>query len=190
MVTTAGTGARGAECGRGFESGHPWHVLHVRSRCEKKALTYCGRHGIDTYLPLRHQTRTFQRRKVTTSLPVFPGYLFAAFPPDLRMAVLQSNMVARILVADDQVSLVRQLRQVDSALLVDPRLGAHPELVRGQHVRIIDGPFRGIEGVVESIPRPTRVFLNVTMIGQSIVVETAADQVELLDRKEWEARGP
>ena len=57
-----------------FETGHLWHVLHVRSRCEKKALHYCERFGIDSYLPLRQQTKTFQRRKVTTHIPVFPGY--------------------------------------------------------------------------------------------------------------------
>lgn len=174
-------GSEGGARPQGFESGHPWHVLHVRARCEKKTLNYCGRHGIDSYLPLRQQTKTFQRRKVTTFIPVFPGYLFATFPPELRTDVFRSNMVARILVADDQKTLTFQLRQVDTALQVDPHLGAHPVLVRGQRVRIIDGPFRGIEGIVQSTPKQTRVVLNVEMIGQSISVEVDADQLELAE---------
>lgn len=163
---------------KGFDSPDPWHVLHVRPRCEKKTRHYCFRFGIDSFLPLREQTKVYQRRKVTTRIPVFPGYLFATFPPELRTEVMRSNMVAHILPAGDQRTLSDQLRQVDSALQVDPCLGASHELARGQRVRITAGPFAGIEGVVQSMPRRTRVILNIEMIGQSIAVEVDASDIE------------
>jgi transcription antitermination factor NusG len=45
-------------------------------------------------------------------------------------------------------------------------------------VKIIAGPFMGVEGLVTRIASKTKVILNVDMIGQAIAVETEADFVE------------
>jgi hypothetical protein len=111
--------------------------------------------------------------------PRIPGYLFAAFPRNSAprsSGPTWSPHSGCGRPTDAHVSAPA----VDSALSVDPHLGAHPALARGQKVRIIAGPFRGIEGVVQSTPKQTRVVLNVEMIGQSIALEVDADQIELI----------
>ena len=101
-----------------------WHVLHVRPRCEKKLAEYCEVLRLSHYLPLRSETKIYQRRKVTVAKPVFPGYVFAAFDRDERQALLKTNNIVRILETDRQRILLHQLAQIRRALRVDPALTA------------------------------------------------------------------
>ncbi len=159
----------------------PWHVLHVKPRCEKKlAAQVGGRLGLASFLPLREETKIYQRRKVTVSKPVFPGYLFAAFTREQQLWVLKTNQVVRVLEVADQAGFLAQLDQVRKALEVDPTLGACEAFRTGQRVRIRAGPFQGIEGVVQVVRGQTRVVLNIELIGQAVPVEVETAALETL----------
>ena len=158
-----------------------WHVLHVRPRCEKKIAEHCLVHRVEHYLPLREETKVYQRRKVTVQKPVFPRYVFVTFNAEERASVLRSHHVVRILDVLDQQRLLGELEQVRLALTVDPTLKACEALERGRRVRIEGGPFQGLEGVVQSIKGRTRVLLNVEMIGQAVAVEADYDLLEPVD---------
>jgi len=155
-----------------------WHVLHVRPRCEKKAAAHCARLGLTVYLPLRERTCIYQRRKVTVEKPVFPGYVFAVFAPRNRVAVLRSRHVARILEVKDQARLEAELSQIRLALAIDRTLAAGDAYTTGQRVRIAGGPFRGLEGVVQTVRGGTRVLLNVEIIGQAVAVDAEKELLE------------
>lgn len=158
-----------------------WNVLHVKPRCEKKIGEYCSFHHIEFYLPLRGETKVYQRRKVTVSKPVFPGYVFASFSRDERELLLKSGNLARIIDVNDQAHFLWELDQIRKALFVDPTLGATEALKKGRLVRIVHGPFLGLEGLVDSVKNQSRVVLNVNMIGQGVFVDVEADMLELLD---------
>jgi transcription antitermination factor NusG len=158
-----------------------WFVLHVKPRCEKKMADYCAVHAIEHYLPLRQETKIYQRRRVTVQKPVFPGYVFTVFALPQRSDVLKSNTVVRILEVLDQKRLLDELAQIRMALGVDPTLKACSALRRGQRVRIEAGPFQGLEGIVQTLKGKTRVLLNVDMIGQAVAVEVDAELLETAD---------
>ena len=158
-----------------------WHVLYLRPRTEKKMAEYCSRHDLTHYLPLRNETKIYQRRKVTVSKPVFPGYFFASFDADSRLQLLKSNHIVRIFDVPFQRPLLHELAQIRRALRVDPTLGACTALQKGRQVRITGGPFTGIEGIVASLKANTKVCLNVDMIGQAVAVEVDRDLLEVID---------
>lgn len=158
-----------------------WHVLYVKPRCEKKVALHCAQVFLRYYLPLRKETKVFQRRRVTVEKAVFPGYLFAAFDWDDRVALLRSNMIVRILTPERQRRFIHELVQVNRVLRIDPTLGVAAKLKSGRAVRITGGPFCGIEGVVSSIKGSSRVRLNVEMVAQSLVVEVDREFLEVLD---------
>lgn len=158
-----------------------WSVLHVRPRCEKKMATYCRNQKFTHYLPLRNETKIYQRRKVTVEKPVFPGYVFVSYMADQRLLVLRSNIIVRILEIDDQDVFLHELDQIRKALLVDATLGSCDAFTEGRRVRILDGSFQGVEGVVQSVRGETRVVLNIDMIGQGVAVEVEMDYLEPLD---------
>ncbi len=142
---------------------------------------YCAYYDVETYLPLRSETKTYQRRKVTVEKPIFRGYVFAGIEDGQRETVLKSNNMVRIIDVGDQDAFLRELGQVRKALDIDPTLGATSAFTRGKHVRIIGGSFRGLEGVVTSVKGATRVVLNVNMIGQGVAVDADMDMLEPMD---------
>ncbi|MBU4198465.1 MAG: hypothetical protein KKG09_08795 [Verrucomicrobia bacterium] len=163
------------------DTGPPaWYVLHTRPRCEKKLEDYCRVYHLEHYLPLRKEVKVYQRRKVEVRKPLFPGYVFARFDCSQRVGVLRSRQVVRVLTVGDQAGFICEINQIRKALTIEPTLGACPALKRGARVRIVIGPFQGLEGVVSAFKGQTRVVLNVNLIGQGVPVEVTPDMLERL----------
>lgn len=158
-----------------------WYVLYLRPRCEKKLAEFCRKHGLTFYLPLREETKIYQRRKVTVEKPLFPSYFFSSFDSDGRLSLLKTNNVLRILEPSSKRHLLRDLAQVRRALEVDPTLSACSGLVEGRRVKILGGPFMGIEGTVTATKGRAKVCLNVDMIGRAVVVEVDREYLEATD---------
>lgn len=155
-----------------------WYVLYVKPRCEKKMAGYCGAHGVKFELPLREETKIYQRRKVTVLKPVFPGYIFLRFVPADTLIVLKSNLVVRILPIENQAQFVRELQQILQALAIDPTLDASSAFQTGRRVLIKSGPFQGVEGIVQVVKGRARVVLNVDIIGRALAVEVGIELLE------------
>lgn len=155
-----------------------WHVLYVKPRCEKKMAGYCGVHGIEFDLPLREETKIYQRRKVTVLKPVFPGYIFLRFPPADKLLVLKSNLTVRILSIENQTQFAGELQQIRQALAIDPTLDAAAAFQAGRRVLIKSGPFQGVEGIVQVVKGKTKVILNVDIIGRALAVEVGMELLE------------
>jgi transcriptional antiterminator RfaH len=158
-----------------------WHVIHVRPRCEKKLAEYCKVHDFPHYLPLRSETKVYQRRKVHVLKPVFPGYVFTAYDQERRVDLLKSNHVVRVIEVQAQSTFLDELGQVRRALEVDETLGACEAFTEGRQVRITSGSFQGIEGRVQKVKGGTRVILNVDMIGQGVALDVAMHELEPID---------
>jgi len=159
---------------------HNWKVLFVKPRTEKKVTEYCALYGLPFYLPLRAKTRVVQRRKVTFMLPVFPGYVFAKFPAEQRLQLQQTNLLVRILEPANPRRMLRDLVMVRRALRADPELKPSKPLSQGRMVRIIGGPFMGVEGRVARMAGTLKIVLNIDMIGRAISVTAQTNQIEVL----------
>ena len=164
-----------------YFTGMSWNVLHVRPRCEKKMNEFCRAQKLEAYLPLRRETKIYQRRKVTVEKPVFPGYIFVMFDRDGRLELLKTNNVVRVLEPGDEKLLIYQLEQIRKALAADATLGAVAALQKGRRVRITGGPFMGVEGLIHDLKGPAKVLLNVEMIGRAVAVEVERDFLELAE---------
>lgn len=157
-----------------------WKVLFVKPRTEKKVTEYCALYGISYYLPLCEKTHVVQRRKVTIRIPIFPGYVFVRLAPPQRLQLLQTNLLVRILEPDNPRRMLRDLVMVRRALRINPALTPVEPLTKGRLVRIINGPFMGVEGRVARLAGTLKVVLNIDLIGQAVSVTAETDQVEVL----------
>lgn len=157
--------------------GQEWVVVHSRPRCEKKVVQVCGQQGWFTYLPLRTKVHRYGGRERTFSSPLFPGYIFCVTPEAGKSFLRQNRYVANLLEVYDQQTLVDQLQQVRRALDTADSVEVMPYLEKGKTVRVLGGPFKGLEGVVARVKGKTRVIINVDMIQQAVAVEVDAAYV-------------
>jgi transcription antitermination factor NusG len=112
--------------------------------------------------------------------PLFPGYVFVRFRAEQRISLLQSGQIVRVLEVKDQAGFAGEIEQIRQALGADPALRACPAITTGMAVRITEGPFQGLEGIVVKSKGVARVVINVDMIGQGVAIEVDEDILECL----------
>jgi len=155
-----------------------WHLLYVKSRQEKLLADDLTAMGIASYLPIWHQVRYYGRRKITLELPLFPGYVFLLGSlEDAYMADRTKRVVSIIRVAN-QRQMEWELENIRAALAGDAELAPHPFLKEGMRVEVRSGPFRGLQGVIESRARADRLVLQVEMLARAVSLEIDASLLD------------
>lgn len=155
-----------------------WWLIHSRPRQEKQMAGWLEREGYGFELPLRSKVRVYPGKRVTFSHPIFPGYVFGAFPARVRQAVYGSGHAAAVIGVEDQGRLVRELGALRRALEAGLDLEACPFLRVGQRVRITGGKLSGLEGIVVRRAGRTRLILSVELLQRSVAVEIDPEWVE------------
>lgn len=176
-MTKAGAEQEGPESAQ-------WYACYTRARHEKAVERHLAGRGYETYLPLVERERQWKDRKKLVEFPLFPSYVFVRFPLGDVHEILTAPGVATIVrvegrplpIADEELENVRRFVAALAATGAEPEL--RPMVEEGQRVRVTDGPFRGVEGVVVERRGRRRVLVGLTAIRQGMEVDVAVDTVE------------
>jgi len=165
---------------------HAWYALRVRSRHEKKIAALLEQKGIEISLPLLQVTRQWSDRKKLIQVPLFRGYVFTCIPLQLkRFEVLQttgavafSGIAGKIKAIPDE-----QMYWLEKVLHAGEDIRPERDFPAGQRVRVIHGPWRGIEGIVQETRANARliIWFDALMQGMSVNMDVAL--LEPLNRK-------
>jgi transcription antitermination factor NusG len=163
-----------------------WYALSLRSRYEKKAHADLVSRGIESFLPLIEEVHVWSDRKKRVLEPLFRGYLFVRTDLRDRISILQAPGVIRFVQIGARLSSIPE-EQIDWVRII---IG-HPKSVQretflsdGERVRIIGGPFKGVEGIVLSVRGSTRVVLSLDCIAQSVSVEVSPVLIERIGARQ------
>lgn len=130
-----------------------WYAIQSTPNREAFAAANVERLGIETMLP-KLRKRSYRRGACGARIrPLFPGYFFARFVPAMRLdqvryalgvlRVVSSGRLA--LPVDDAIIEAIKARADDEGLI---EIGP-PRLRAGDRVRVEEGPFKGLLGVLE-----------------------------------------
>ena len=155
-----------------------WWVARTKSRQEKAlAWTMKGR-GMPYFLPLVARPQKCRGRMRSSIVPLFNGYLFFKGSKSDRYEALKSGRIAQLLEVENQSDLHRELATLALASANSMHLELCDFVKKGQRVRIVDGPFKGMEGIVKKHRNRARLVLNVEAIQQAASIEIALDQAQ------------
>lgn len=163
-------------------SGETWCVCHTRPRCEKKFAELLQAERIHHYLPLVTSVRRYGTRTKQFTKPLFAGYVFTRLAPEHRPRLGQQDLLARILPVDDEPRFLRQLEDVQRIVASGLEATLHPLLKRGNPVRVVGGPLRGLEGVIDDPTHPQGIILSVDVLQQGLLVKVPLEDLKLLPR--------
>jgi len=157
---------------------YPWWVVHLRSRQEKLASREAHLRNIPFFLPLYERVIRGPGRRRTSYLPLFAGYFFFRGGLEIRAEMLKTNLCVRVLDVPDQRALESDLLQIRKLQLAGLPLLPHPELKIGDVIRILEGPFRGISGIILNRRKRSRLVVAVRFIHRAVSVELPEESVE------------
>src|SRR5438067_1869182 len=126
-----------------------WLVCHTRPRCEKKFAALMQAERFDHYLPLVPSVRRYAKQIKRFTKPLFPGYVFAEVPAELKPRIYQRELLARVIRVLDESAFLRQLEAVKLVVASGFELTVMPLLTKGRRVKIVGGPLNGLEGFVD-----------------------------------------
>ena len=161
-----------------------WYAIWLRSHYEQIVARQLSAKGFETFLPEIATWSKSAGPKRSTRTPMFPGYLFVrgALDKERYLAMLQVRGIVRVLedgwsrltpIPPEEIEAIQQLAQAD--VIVSP----HAHLQQGDHVRVLEGPLTGVEGIfVQDNPSKGRLVVSVNMLGRSVAVDLDRATVE------------
>jgi len=151
----------------------PWFALQVRTRYEKNVASFLDGKGYEWFLPTYRSRKRWSDRIKESDQPLFPGYLFCRFDPQVRLPILKTPGLisivgsAKVPIPVDPEEILALRTLVSSGLRRQP----WPYLVAGQRVRIEYGALAGLEGIFLHEKGADRLVLSVTLLQRSIAAE-------------------
>ena len=152
-----------------------WYLVHTKPRQEKCALTNLEQQGYQCYLPTMPSERLRQGSLTLLDEPLFPRYLFIRLglgDTAKSWAPIRSTRGVSRLVkfgvepakVDD--GLIELLKARESAANDEPARLFNP----GERVRLITGPFAGIEGIYQMAEGERRVMVLIELMSKRVAV--------------------
>lgn len=151
-----------------------WWALYTKSRHEKKLVRRLHAMEAAFYCPMVPRRRQSQSGRVQVSFtPLLSGYVFLFGDDDCRRAALTTNCVCQSLLVTDTQQFVHDLRQIRQLIETGAPLTPETRLEQGMAVRVRQGPFAGIDGLVVKRHSQSRliVVLNYLQQGASVLLD-------------------
>jgi len=157
-----------------------WFVCHTKPRCEKKFAALLERETFPHSLPLVATERRYGNRIRRFTKPLFPSYVFARIDEPRRNRVFQQDLLVRLIHVDDEARFLAQLATIESLVASGLEATLHPLLRHGARVRIVSGPLKGVEGMIEDPRSPKGVVISMDVLQQGVLVAVPLADIKLL----------
>jgi transcriptional antiterminator RfaH len=160
-----------------------WSVLRIETGKELLAGRHLDARGITNYIPTYpHVRRWKDHAPQELQRALFPGYAFALFPDQRAQSLaLQSPSVYDILtISPGQPALLDEIEMNRIHAIGQHQGEPWQNIEPGQRVRILDGPFADVVGLLIRRRGSLRFVIAVPMLGQSASVEVDAWQLEAI----------
>ena len=159
-----------------------WYAAYTCAQHEKRVAAELGMREVEHFLPLYSSARRWKDRRVTLELPLFPGYVFVRLALRDRLRVLQIPSVVRLVGFSGQPTPLpdTEMEIMRSGLAQSSRAEPHPFLTVGRRVRIVAGPFAGLEGILKQKKGNLRLVVSLELIQRSMAVDVDAADVRAM----------
>jgi transcription antitermination factor NusG len=154
-----------------------WYILYTYPNLEKKICKELSRKRVETYLPLQKVIRQRSDRRKELSVPMFPSYIFIRTDDKERFRLLDIGGVMKYISFDgkparisvEEIGYIRKFEESSCEV--------ETELVAGDQVLIVDGPFTGLKGILFYKKGRERVGIRLNSINHFVSVEVGTSSL-------------
>jgi len=168
-----------------------WYVMRFLYNRRSNTRERLASAGIEAFMPMRWEIRNLGGRKVRVHVPVIRSLLFVRSTPSALAPYLEADSYFQhqfrrggrpgepLIVPDDQMeSFIRAAEHADRPLYFTP---GELDIARGTRVRVLGGPFDGVEGVFLKVKgsRAKRLVIDLPDM-LAVAVEVTPDLIQVL----------
>ena len=162
-----------------------WIVVRSKPRSEKIAYAQLKEKGIESYLPLLKERRKWSDRKKWVEFPLFSSYLFAKIEIKNSIFILQTNGVSSLVKFGEVIAIVQDEVVHAIKLAIDGGYQLTPAeyFIAGNAVEVIEGPMRGVKGIVAQLKGKDRLVIKIDAIQQALSIDIDTRFIKNIKRK-------
>ena len=159
------------------EAKKKWFALYTKPRHEFKAELQLKAEDINYYLPVITRLKQWSDRKKKITEPVLRGYIFIFADEKERELSLQQISIVRCIFDNGRPAVIPewQIDNLKKFLNHESDVIVHSGVVPGAKVKILDGPFAGIVGVIKHEIKGKTIAVNIELLNRSILTKISKD---------------
>jgi transcription antitermination factor NusG len=156
-----------------------WFAIYVKPRHEFKVRDELDLIKIQNYLPAVTRIKQWNDRKKKICEPLIKGYIFIFADEKERLQSVELSSVVKCLFDHGRPARIPdwQIVNLQNLLSHNGDFKVLDNLVSGSPVEIIDGPFRGVKGVIEKTESVNRLVVSIDLLNRSIVVHLPKESI-------------
>jgi transcription antitermination factor NusG len=150
-----------------------WYALYTKPRHEYKARENIRNLTDEVYLPTIIVEKRWSDRKKKVEEPLFKNYLFVFADEYGRINCLKSPSIIKTVCFNGKPSIIPdwQIENLKKILTEKPEVFVSNKIEVGQKVKILDGPFRDVIGVVtEYRAGEKHLAVSIDLLKRSVLV--------------------
>ena len=136
-------------------------------------------------MPLLKERRKWSDRKKWVEFPLFSSYLFAKIEIKNSIFVLQTNGVSSLVKFGEVIAIVQDEVVNAIKLAIDGGYQLTPAeyFIAGNAVEVIEGPMRGVKGIVAQLKGKDRLVIKIDAIQQALSIDIDTRFIKNIKRK-------
>lgn len=156
-----------------------WYALYTKPRHEFKAALQLDSISIENYLPTFTVKKQWSDRKKKVIEPLFRGYIFIHTDERERLLAVSQSTIVKTVCFDGKPSVIPawQIENLQKMLSETPEVFVSDKIEIGSKVRIIDGPFKDVIGVVTGAQEEKWLAVSVDLLRCSVMVRLPNESV-------------
>lgn len=152
--------------------GRNWQVIYTMARQEKALARQLASDEVPFYLPIVPRSYSIRGRRMTSFLPLFPGYIFTCVNEDERLRCFRaSKRISSVIEVSDGAALANELTNIQRLIDSGVPLAVENQIEMGQRVRVAKGPLMGLEGMVVRRRRNSVLLVVVSFLHQGVSLQ-------------------
>jgi len=162
-----------------------WFILQFKSNSHQRAIKNLTQQGFETFLPLLDTTSRKSSHFISTSQPLFPGYMFITFD----RAVSKWHKINNTYGVSRLVTFNANLNPIPSIFIenlmmrydLSGKLLPVKKLKKGDQVKLLKGPFANFIATVETYETDQRIWVLMDLMGRKTKIQTPLDALQPSD---------
>lgn len=156
-----------------------WFALYTKSRSEFKAAEQIGANEVEYYLPTVVKYRQWSDRKKKITEPLIRGYIFVYANEKERILSLEQNAVVRCLTERGRPARIPdwQIENLKNMLRNEADFYIAEGLVPGAKVKIKEGPFENVIGVVREVDDGRTLAVSIDLLNRSVIAHLPKESI-------------
>ena len=159
--------------------GKDWFALYTRSRSEFKAAEQLQVVGVQHYLPVVVRWKKWSDRRKKVLEPILKGYIFILADEKERKLSLEQFSIVRCVFDNGRPAKIPewQIDNLKKMLSKDSDFSIHDGLIPGVKVKIREGPFEGIVGVVHESDNGKTIAVSIDFLRRSVIAHLPKESI-------------